>query len=291
MFMQAIGFYVILPFLYLISFLPFPVLYFFSDFIFILVYHVIGYRKKVVTENLRNSFPQKSEKEIAEIRKNFYRYLCDMSLEVPKTLTISSTSMIKHCSLDEPSILLMKKLYEEKKNCILVLGHIGNWEWGGNTFSLICRQQLYVIYHPLENKYFNDFFIRLRTRFNTKLIEMKDTFRVMAVKKNEVNATAFIADQTPRPENAYWTTFLNQDTPVFWGTEKIARKLNYPIVYVNMQRIKRGYYKMTAEMLCENPSLTSEGEISELHTKKLEECILTDPGIWLWSHKRWKHSR
>lgn len=289
--MQAIGFYVTLPFLYLISILPFPVLYLFSDFVFIIIYRVIGYRKKVVTTNLRNSFPQKSEKEIAEIRQNFYRYLCDMFLEVPKTLSISSISMIKHCSLDEPSILLMKKLYEEKKNCILVLGHIGNWEWGGNTFSLICRQQLYVIYHPLENKYFNDFFIRLRTRFNTKLIEMKDTFRVMAVKKNEVNATAFIADQTPRPENAYWTTFLNQDTPVFWGTEKIARKLNYPIVYVNMQRIKRGYYKMTAEMLCKNPSLTSEGEISELHTKKLEECILTDPKIWLWSHRRWKHRR
>lgn len=289
--MQAIGFYLTLPFLYLISLLPFPILYLFSDFIFVMVYYVIGYRKKVVTENLSKSFPQKSKKEIVKIREKFYHYLCDMSLEVLKTLSISSTSMVKHCSLDEKSILLMKQLYEGKKNCILVLGHIGNWEWGGNTFSLTCRQQLYVIYHPLENKYFNTFFIGMRTRFNTKLIEMKNTFRVMNENKNEINATAFIADQTPSLANAYWTTFLNQDTPVFWGTERIARKLNYPIVFVNMQRIKRGYYKMTAEMICENPSLTSDGEISELHTKKLEEYILKEPETWLWSHRRWKHSR
>lgn len=133
--------------------------------------------------------------------------------------------------------------------------------------------------------------IGMRTRFGTKLIEMKNTFRDMAAKKNEINATAFIADQTPHPDNAYWTTFLNQDTPVFWGTEKIARKLNYPIVFINVKKIKRGYYEILAEMICENPSSTSDGEISEMHTKKLEEEIRKNPETWLWSHKRWKHKR
>jgi KDO2-lipid IV(A) lauroyltransferase len=199
--------------------------------------------------------------------------------------------MLKHCKFDEPSVQLMKKFYDEKKSIILVLGHLGNWEWGGNAFSILCRQQLYVLYHPLENPYFNRLIIRMRTRFGTGLIEMKNTFRDMVAKKNEITATAFIADQTPPPENAYWTTFMNQDTPVYPGTEKIARKLNYPVVFINVKRAGRGQYEMLAEMLCENPSPTSEGEITEMHTKKLEAEIRKNPETWLWSHRRWKHKR
>jgi KDO2-lipid IV(A) lauroyltransferase len=289
--MQAIGFYLALPFIYLISILPFPVLYLFSDFIFVLIYYVFGYRKKVVTENLRNSFPEKSEKEIAALRRKFYRYLCDLLLETFKTLSISKSTMLKHCSMNEYSKKLFQKYSDEKKSIILVLGHLGNWEWGGNTFSIMCRQQLYVLYHPLENSYFNRLIINMRTRFGTKLISMKDAFRDMVKMKNEINATAFIADQTPPPDNAYWTTFMNQDTPVFSGTEKIARKLNYPVVFVNVQRIGRGNYELMAEVLCENPSSTSEGEITEMHTKKLEKEIRKNPATWLWSHRRWKHKR
>ncbi|MBI3502138.1 MAG: lysophospholipid acyltransferase family protein [Bacteroidetes bacterium] len=289
--MQAIGFYLALPFLYLISILPFPLLYLFSDFVFVLIYYVIGYRKKVVTQNLRNSFPEKSEKEICTLRRKFYRYLCDLFLETFKTLTISKEAMLKHCRMNEESAKLMQKYFDEKKNIIIVLGHLGNWEWGGNTFSLQCRQQLYVIYHPLENKYFNKLVIGMRTRFGTKLIEMKNTFRDMVSNKKIISATAFIADQTPPPESAYWTIFLNQDTPVFQGTEKISRKMNYPIVFINVKKIRRGYYEMTGEMLCENPASTSEGEISQLHTKKLESEIRKNPETWLWSHRRWKHKR
>ena len=289
--MQAIGYYLALPFIYLISILPFPLLYLFSDLVFVLLYYVIGYRKKVVTENLRKSFSEKSEKEIADLRRKFYRYLTDLILETFKTLTISRSTMIQHCPMDEESIQLMKKLTDEKKSCILVLGHLGNWEWAGNTFSITCKQPLYVIYHPLENKYFNRLIIGMRTRFGTKLIEMKNTFRDMVNLKKEINATAFIADQTPPPENAYWTNFMNRDTPVFQGTEKFARKLNLPVVYVNVNRIKRGQYEIHAEMLCENPASTSEGEISKLHTKKLEKEIRKNPETWLWSHRRWKHQR
>ena len=171
------------------------------------------------------------------------------------------------------------------------MGHLGNWEWAGNTFSSVCKQQLYVIYHPLSNKQFNALIYNMRSRFGTKLIAMRETFREMAANREIVSATAFIADQTPSREGAYWTTFLNQDTPVFTGTERIARKLNYPIVYAAIKRLKRGYYEMHAEVLCETPKDTLDGEISELHTKRLEKDIIAQPEVWLWSHRRWKHKR
>lgn len=289
--MSAIAYYLVLPFIYLISILPFPLLYLVSDGFYVLLYYVIGYRKKIVLTNLRNSFPDKSEKEIKRLCKDFYHYLCDLFLETFKTLTISKKAMLKHCYFSPQAKAVFDKVADEKKSIVLVMGHLGNWEWAGNTFSLQCKQQLYVIYHPLQNKQFNKLIIDMRTRFGTKLIVMKDTFREMVAKRNEVNATAFIADQTPLPDGAYWTTFLNQDTPVFKGTEKIAQKLKYPIVYACIKRVKRGQYEIFAEMLCENPAGTKEDEISEMHTRRLEKDIIAQPEVWLWSHRRWKHKR
>ncbi|MBS1635276.1 MAG: lysophospholipid acyltransferase family protein [Bacteroidetes bacterium] len=289
--MKKLGFYIVLPFIYGISLLPFFIFYGLADFVFVLLYFVIGYRKKVVYQNLKNSFPDKSHKELKQIERRFYRYLVDLILETFKTLTISKKEAIKRCAFTDDTLSLFKKLADEKKSCIIVMGHFGNWEWAGNTFSLMNKQQLYVIYHPLTNPYFDKLMYDMRTRFGTKLYAMKDTMREMIKNRQEVNATAFIADQTPAPENAYWTTFLHQDTPVFWGTEKIAQKLNYPIVYVTVNRVKRGYYKVHAEVLVENPKDTKEGEISELHTRKLEHDIRHQPEIWLWSHRRWKHKR
>lgn len=289
--MSTIGFYLALPFLYLISILPFPLFYLVSDGIYLLLYRVIGYRKKVVYENLKNSFPEKTHEELKKIEKQFYHYLVDLFLETLKTLTISKEEAIKRCALNPQAIALFNDLYAQKQSCILVMGHYGNWEWAGNTFSLINKQQLYVIYHPLTNKHFDKLMYDMRTRFGSKLYAMKDTMRGMISNRNEINATAFIADQTPSPENAYWTTFLNQDTPVFWGTEKIAQKLNYPVVYVTINRVKRGYYEVNAEILVTEPKNTKEGEISELHTRQLEKDIKAQPEIWLWSHRRWKHKR
>lgn len=289
--MGAILFYCLLPFLYLISLLPFPVFYLFSDFIYFLLYRVVGYRKKVVFENLKNSFPEKSYNELKKIEKDFYRYLCDLFLETIKTLTISRNEAVKRCKFNAKTTLVFNELANKNQSCIIVMGHYGNWEWAGNSFSLQCKQQLYVIYHPLSNKYFDKLMYDLRTRFGTKLYAMKDTMREMIRNKNEVNATAFIADQTPSPDSAYWTTFMNQDTPVFWGTEKIAQKLNYPIVYITIKKIKRGYYEVDSELLINEPKNTSLGEISELHTRKLESDIITQPSIWLWSHRRWKHKK
>ncbi|HLX90402.1 MAG TPA: lysophospholipid acyltransferase family protein [Puia sp.] len=289
--MSGIGYYLALPFIYLLSVSPFWLLYFISDLIYILLYYVIGYRKEIVLQNLRNAFPEKSDAEIRVLCKKFYKYLCDLFLETFKTLTISNQVMLKHCRVTGEAREVFGKTADSGKSVIIVLGHFGNWEWAGNSFSLVCRHQLFVIYHRLTSKYFDGLMYSMRTRFGTKLIEMNETLRSMIINKNLLSATAFIADQTPDPKGAYWTSFLNQDTPVFWGTEKIARKLNYPIVYVSVKRKSRGYYEVHAEMLVENPAATADGEISELHTRRLEKDILEQPETWLWSHRRWKYKR
>jgi len=288
--MQAVSYYIALPFLYLISLLPFWFLYRVSDLFFVIIYYVLGYRKKVVMENLRNSFPEKTEQELKKIAFDFYRYLCDLFLETFKTLTISKKQMLAHCRMNEETQKLFDSYYTQQRSIILVMGHFGNWEWAGNVVDS-SKHQLYVIYHQLSSKYFNQLVIKMRTRFGTKLIEMKSTLRDMVTYRKDITATAFIADQTPFPENAYWTTFLNQDTPVFTGTEKIASKFNYPVIYISVKRIKRGYYEIFGELLFENPKETKEGEISEAHTRRLEKDIIAQPEIWLWSHRRWKHKR
>jgi Kdo2-lipid IVA lauroyltransferase/acyltransferase len=290
--LPAILYYLTIPFIYLLSILPFPLLYGLSNIVYYLLYHLLGYRKKVVTQNLKNAFPEKTEQEILAIRRRFYRYFCDLFLETFKTLTISRKTMLKHCWLEENALKLFGQLADENKSIMVVMGHQGNWEWAGNTFSLCCRHQLYVIYHPLSNKYFNRLVYRMRTRFGTRLIAMKDTMRDMLSNRQELNATAFIADQAPQPDRAYWMEFLHQDTPVFLGIEKIAQKIQYPVVYVSIKRVKRGYYSLHAERIeLPSPVVSRLGELTELHTRKLEADIQKQPETWLWTHRRWKHSR
>jgi len=148
-----------------------------------------------------------------------------------------------------------------------------------------------VIYHPITNKYFDGLMHKIRNRTGTKLIPMKNTYREMAVNKKVVSATAFVADQTPKPEHAHWTTFLNQDTPVFKGVEVIAKKMGMPVIYTSVKKVKRGYYEMNAEVLVENPAATADGEICEAYIKRLEADIKSQPETWLWTHRRWKHKR
>lgn len=245
----------------------------------------------MVAQNLANSFPDKSEKELAAIRRDFYRYFCDLFLETFKTLTISKAAMLRHCALTPSAVALFNQLHAEGKSVVLVMGHKGNWEWAGNTFSILCPQQLYVVYHPLRNKEFDGLMYRMRTRFGTKLIPMKETFREMVKLRGEINATALIADQSPHPDNAQWVNFLHQDTAVFTGTERIAAKMNYQVVYVSVIREKRGYYTVDAEILVESPATEPAGHITSIHTARLEADIVRQPATWLWSHRRWKHKR
>lgn len=289
--MAAIVFYLTLPFIYLLSVLPFPVLYLFSDFIYFVLYTCLGYRKKVVLQNLHNAFPDKSETEIDRICKAFFHNLCDFMVETFKILTISKAGITKRCKFSDSGLELFAKYANEGKSVIMVMGHIGNWEWAGHPFSLLCKQKLVVLYHPLSNKYFEKLMLGMRSRFGTKMIPMKTAFKEMVANRKLVTATVFISDQTPMPENAHWTTFLNQDTPVFKGTEVIAKKLNLPVVYCCVKKVKRGYYEMFAETLVADPASTADGEITELHTKRTEKDILECPESWLWSHRRWKYKR
>jgi len=287
--MSTIIYYLTLPFLYLVSYLPFRALYLLSDLIYLLVYRIFGYRKGVVTQNLERSFPEKSSSEIEDIRDDYYRYFCDLSLETLKTLSISPAGLNKHFSSGDMAVF--EHYYKKNQSVIVVMGHLGSWELGGAYFSQLPLHQLYVIYHPLANRHYDGLFYRMRTRSGTKLYPMKGTFRGMIKNRKELTATAFIADQTPAPDNAHWMTFLNQDTAVFKGTESIARKLDYPVVYLSVIREKRGQYRLDGELLVEHPKELSENEVTELHTKRLERDIINHPETWLWSHRRWKHKR
>ncbi len=284
-----IPYYAAFPFIYLLSYLPFWALYAVSDFLFILLFYVIGYRRKVVELNLRNSFPEKSEKEILTLSKKYYQYLCDLSLETFKKITMSREDALKHCKFHHAELL--NRLKEENKSVILLMGHYGNWEWAGSSFTLSTNHQLYVVYKALTNPYFERLMVKSRTMFGTRLIKVENTLRDIIANKGTPSTFAFIADQTPFPEQAYWTTFLNQDTPIYTGAEKLAKKLGYPVVFVNIVRMKRGYYEIFPELLFENPSLCKPNEITEVYIRRLESEIKKMPETWLWSHRRWKYTR
>jgi Kdo2-lipid IVA lauroyltransferase/acyltransferase len=285
---QSISFYLIYPFIYLIASLSFGLLYKVSDFFYFLL-SISGYRKKVVLENLRHSFPEKSEEEIQSICKSFFKYLCDLIVETLKTLKMTEQESREHCNFHNPEWLV--KLCEEKKSIIIVMGHYGNWEWAGPSLTLATNYQLVVIYRPLSNTYFEKMMVGMRTKFGTKITPVNQTLRDMVANRGTVTATAFIADQYPATGGAHWATFLNQDTGFFSGPEKLSSKFNYPVVYIHVRRRKRGQYEVIPELLFENPKQTSEGEITESFIKRLEADIVTDPATWLWSHRRWKHKR
>lgn len=286
--MQAILFYITYPFIYLVAILPFGVLYRLSDVLYYLL-RISTYRKEVVHRNLRYSFPDKSEKELELISKMYYRYLCDLVLETLKTLRMSETESKERCVFHKQEWL--DKLQAERKSFIIVMGHYGNWEWAGPSFTLSTGFQLVVIYRPLSHVYFEKMMCKMRTRFGTKITPVNLTLRDMVANRGTLTATAFIADQTATKKNAYWMNFLNQDTAVFTGPEKLAVKFNYPVVYMNVQRPRRGYYEVFPELMVADPSTMTENEISELFMRRLEKEILIDPVPWLWSHRRWKHKR
>lgn len=290
--MQFLTYCLALPWIYLVSILPFPVLYAVSDVLYFMIFHVVGYRKKIVLNNLTSAFPEKSPQEILKLRKEYYHWFCDLILESFKTLTISPEQMLKHVKMSESASKLFDDYAIKGQHVIIVMGHFGNWEWAGNSFSLLQKHQLYVVYLPLKNKYFHRLITSMRTRFGTKLIPMRETSKQMLLNRNsKPGATAFIADQTPPPDRAHWMTFMRQDTPVYQGTEKLAQKLNYPVIYTSVRRTKRGYYTLEAELLFEHPAGEPDTKITEAHTRRLEKDILSQPATWLWSHRRWKHKR
>ncbi|MGD1892070.1 MAG: lysophospholipid acyltransferase family protein [Cyclobacteriaceae bacterium] len=288
--MQALGFYLLYPIVILVSKSPFWLLYRISDAFYLLVYYVIRYRKSVVLNNLKNSFPERSDKEIKSICKGFYRYLCDLIVESVKTITWNEEHVRSRVKMQ--NVEMLDHLHEQGKSIVIVMGHLGNWEWAGPCFSLSCKHQLFVVYRPLTNAYFEKVFSGSRTKFTTKIIPKSNTLRSMIANKKTISATALIADQAPSPiTSAMWIEFLHQDTAVFVGPEKVAKMLDYPVVYMQVERVKRGYYEVHPTLLTEHPKETSDTEITVAFNKILEEGIQKYPETWLWSHKRWKHKR
>ena len=285
--MQALSFYLTYPFIYFLASLPFPLMYGVSDALCFLI-RLVSYRREVIVKNLRKSFPEKSDDEIRSLTRSYYGYLCDLTIETFKTLRMTESEHRERVTLENPE--LFQKFYDENKSVMLVLGHYGNWEWMGPCITLNTPYQLVVIYRPLSNFYFERMMTGMRTRFGTKITPVNQTLRAMVADRGTMTATAFIADQAA-PSNAYWTTFLHQETSVFTGPEKLGTKFNYPIIYLHSERRARGTYHIRGELLFEHPKDTGENEISEAFTRRLEKDIIENPTIWLWSHKRWKQTR
>jgi KDO2-lipid IV(A) lauroyltransferase len=289
--MGVIGFYIFYGINWVVTLLPMRVLYVFSDFLYLILYYVLGYRRKVVAVNLRNSFPEKSPEELKAIGKKFYHHLADLMVEILKLTHMSKAQSLKRMPIT--NVELLDRLYAEGRDVIAVIGHYNNWEW---LKSLIfhCKFQTVSIYKPLQDKRFDNFLLNLRNREGMILTPMSLIVREIldARKADRRSIYSFITDQTPpKGDIKYWTKFMNQDTPVYLGVEKIASKYDMAIVFFNVQKIKRGYYQYTAELLFEHTSGLPEHVITETHVRRLEEIIREQPEFWIWSHRRWKHKR
>ncbi len=273
--------------LYLISLLPFWLLYLLSDVFYILLYYIIGYRRKVVSENLRNAFPEKTDTERRNIEKKFYRYLGDLLVETVKTLSITESEVERRVLL--PNQQLISSIFSKGKSVVGVLGHYCNWELNALRFSLVANQRRIIVYKPLNNKTFDAAFIRMRSRFGATLIAMKSVMRKLAEYRGERTITVLVGDQTPsRPEIQYFTDFLNQPTAVFLGVEKLAKLTDSEVIFCDVRRVKRGYYTCTFVPMFAEPKLTAGYVITNAHVQYLEQVIRQEPQYWLWSHRRWK---
>lgn len=277
--------------LYVISLLPLFVLYQISGLIYFLLYRIFRYRIQIVRRNLQNSFPSASCSERKQIEKQFYRHFADVMVEVIKLRTLSFSQLKKRCRYSEASVQLLDRFYREGKSVMVALAHTANWEWAGASFPLFNQHQVLTAYRPLRNKTFDKSTLRMRKRTGNFLEPMRNIPRAMFQYRDRVMATALIADQTPRPENAFWIEFLNQQTPFYKGTEVLSQKFNLPLIWGCVRRIKRGYYQIELELITEHPRDFKEpGALTRKHAAYLERDLQHQPAYWLWTHRRWKHN-
>ncbi|MEG2277303.1 MAG: lysophospholipid acyltransferase family protein [Odoribacter sp.] len=279
--------------MWICSFLPLRILYFFSDLYYYPLYYLIRYRRKVVRTNLQNSFPEKALDEIIQIEKRYYHHLCDLFVEMYRLWHIPEKEMRRRCVFKHTEVL--ERYYKQNKSVIGVFGHFGNWEWM-TSYALWADRNVdfYPLYKPLHTKIIDKMMLQIRSHFGATPIPKNDILRLIIknLKEKKLFMAAFIADQTPKKDNLnFWMTFLNQATPVFVGTEKIATKFNLPVISLHMRLVRRGYYEVDFVDLCKDPSKLAPGELTRMHTKVLEEQIKLAPEMWLWSHRRWKHTR
>ncbi len=286
--MQRASYLLAYPFLWFISILPFPLFYAFSDLVFFLVYRVVGYRKKVVWNNLQLAFPEKGDGELRDIRRNFYRHMCDTFLESIKTMHIGADSLRARYQL--PNIGLLREL-ERHRSILVLFSHYGNWEWSivVNTFV---TSRGYAVYQKLNNPYFDRLIKRIRARWQTTPINQKETVRTVVRNEKEGirGVYGIVSDQSPQVHLAqYWAPFMGITVPIFTGAESLARKLDLAVVFAKVTRVSRGHYSLEFVPICERGKHTSEHQITDAFLRLTEAQIREEPTYYLWTHRRWKH--
>ena len=286
-------YHIVLAVWYLLSLLPMCVHYVLSDILFWLLYGLLGYRKRVVRNNLRTSFPEKSKDELRKIERGFYHFFCDYLAESIKLMTISRENLKRRMVFKGTE--MVDECIAQGQSCAIYLGHYCNWEWVTSLpMWLSPKAQCGQIYHPIENKDFDRLFLRLRQRLGAVCIPMQETLRRMLEfrKEGRPMVIGFISDQKPHWVNIHhWVDFLHHDTPVLTGTERIARKMGYAVFYLDVRRIKRGYYEATFKLITREPQKMADYELTDCYYKLLEESIQRAPEFWLWSHNRWSRTR
>lgn len=284
--LNGLVFYLIV---YPLSLLPLRIIYLFSDFFYILLTTLVPYRKKVVLNNLKNSFPEKSAKEIRQLSRKFYRHLTDLLAESIKGLSISKRQLLKRFKVSNPEVL--NTLYSSNKDVLLVSGHYNNWEWLILAQNLLFKHQAVGVGMPLSNGFWDKKLNERRARNGMHIIHAKIVPDFFEKKLPHPKATLLLADQSPGDsKKSYWMNFLNQQTAVLYGPEQLAVRYNQSVVFFHTEKIKRGHYTVHLELITSSPRITEWGEITEAHANKLEQVILKQPNYWIWSHKRWKRT-
>lgn len=281
---------VLVSILKLISRLPLGFLYLFSDFFFLLNHYIIGYRKKVVLENLRNSFQEKSDKELKEIEKKFFKNFFDYMVETFKALTISETELrvrMQHINQD-----LFHEAKAEGKNIIFLAGHVFNWEWITALAKILPQENSHPVYRKVNSSFWNDQIVKVRNRFGNKSLEDKEVLRHILRNPNNGNSTyMFVADQSPEIQNVdQGLKFLNQMTPVFIGYDKLATRMDLAFIYCEMKKVKRGYYQINYHRIYPDDEKFREYEVVKKFHHLLNDTVTKRPDNYLWTHRRWKHS-
>ena len=287
--MQLVVYILVYPLLWLVSRLPFKIIYFISDGVYILLYYLIGYRKKVVRNNLALTFPEKSEEERLIIEKKFFRHMCDIFLEMIKTLGISNKEVQKRFTVTNMEVL--HELEAKGINTMLMLPHYASWEWVV-SLNLQIKSKGYGIYQKIQNKYFDKLVRDLRGRFNTQLISTRESRKILkdAKESKQLLMVGIISDQSPMVIKAkYWTDFMGIVVPVHVGGEEICKANDIIPVYLKTRKIGRGYYEGTVKVLSENPSEVEDYKITDAFLRETEKSIREAPEYYFWTHKRWKH--
>ena len=282
---KALYYILVIP----ISLLPYRILYLISDIIYLITYRMIGYRKKVVLSNLKNSFPDHNQQELKKIMDNFYSHLCDVIMESIKGFTISEKELRKRLVIKNPEF--SNYFADKGQSIIFVGGHYNNWEICAQACAMYSNHKCIGIYKPLSNPFLNKKLYTSRSKYGMNLISMKQAKKSFE-DTTDAKAIVFGSDQNPsNPKRAYWLQFLKQDTAVLFGVEKYAKEYDWPVIYVSISKIKRGYYEAEYSLITDKPTKQPHGKITEDFTKRLEQDIINQPQYWLWSHKRWKHKR